>query len=55
MNLYQLAQQITDDVLGKGSYIRLNKFDPSRGETHQQFKEAPLPKLRHKREPKRNP
>jgi hypothetical protein len=33
-NLYQLAQEITDKVLGSGTYKRLNHFDPSKGETH---------------------
>lgn len=35
-NLYQLAQEITDKVMGKGTYVKLNKFDPSKGETRQQ-------------------
>ena len=48
MNLYQLAQQITDDVLGKGTYKRLNKFDPSMGETRQKITPAPTPKKRRK-------
>jgi hypothetical protein len=34
MNLYQIAQQVTDEFLGKGAYVELNKFDPSKGETH---------------------
>jgi hypothetical protein len=34
MNLYRIAQQITDDVFGKGTYKRVNKFDPSKGETY---------------------
>lgn len=34
MNLFRIAQQATDEVLGKGAYVKLNKFDPSRGETH---------------------
>jgi hypothetical protein len=34
-NMYQIAQEITDEVLGKGAYVKMNKFDPSKGQTHQ--------------------
>jgi len=33
LRLYQLAQKITDDVFGAGTYVGLNKFDPSQSET----------------------
>ena len=36
LSLFQLAQRITDEVLGKDYYRRANKFDPSKGETYQQ-------------------
>lgn len=39
MNLYQVAQQATDEVLGKGAYKRLNHFDPSKGETYAAMRE----------------
>lgn len=50
MNLYQIAQQVTDEVLGKDAYKRLNKFDPSKGETRQS--DAPKAK---KRKVRKNP
>jgi hypothetical protein len=34
-NLYQVAQQVTDEVLGEGAYVKLNGFDPAKGQTHQ--------------------
>jgi hypothetical protein len=42
--LFQAAQKVTDEVLGKGTYKRINHFDPSKGETHQ--KETPKHKKR---------
>jgi hypothetical protein len=32
LELYRLAQRVTDRFLGVGTYVRLNGFDPSRGE-----------------------
>lgn len=32
--LYQAAQKATDEIMGAGTYERLNGFDPSKGETH---------------------
>lgn len=32
--LFQLAQEVTDACMGAGTYVRLNHFDPSKGETH---------------------
>jgi len=31
--VYQAAQKAVDDVMGAGEYVRLNGFDPSKGET----------------------
>lgn len=33
IRMYQLAQEITDEILGPGTYVGLNHFDPSKGET----------------------
>jgi len=33
MSLFKIAQQVTDEVLGKGTYKRMNRFDPSKGQT----------------------
>jgi hypothetical protein len=32
--LFRAAQKAVDDVLGEGEYVRINGFDPSKGETH---------------------
>jgi hypothetical protein len=51
MNLYQIAQQVTDEVLGKGTYKQINKFDPGKGETRQSYPEP----AKRKRKTRRNP
>jgi hypothetical protein len=33
LKMFQLAQEITDEVFGKGTYALQNHFDPSKGET----------------------
>lgn len=47
--LYRIAQEVTDKVLGKGMYKKLNKFDPGKGETRQ------VSVIRVKRKIRRNP
>lgn len=32
--LFKLAQKIVDRHMGKGAYVRMNHFDPSKGQTH---------------------
>lgn len=48
-NLFRLAQEVTDKVLGKGTYRKLNKFDPSSGETFQRPARLRKPKANRKR------
>lgn len=33
-NLYQIAQDVTDEVFGPGAYEAVNGFNPAIGETH---------------------
>lgn len=33
LQLFQAAQEATDTVMGEGTYVKLNGFDPSKGET----------------------
>ncbi len=33
LELFQFAQAVTDRVCGPGTYVRVNHFDPSKGET----------------------
>jgi hypothetical protein len=33
VSLFRIAQEVTDNVLGKGTYKRINGFDPSADET----------------------
>lgn len=46
--MFQIAQQVTDKVLGKGAYQHLNGFNPANGETYK--KESPQkPKAKNKK------
>lgn len=34
LKLFQIAQRVTDETFGPGTYVRQNGFDPSKGETY---------------------
>lgn len=37
LKMFQVAQEVTDKYFGPGTYVKLNGFDPSKGETHKRF------------------
>lgn len=37
LKMFQVAQEITDKYFGAGAYVKLNHFDPSKGETHRVY------------------
>lgn len=51
LKLFQIAQEVTDKVLGPGTYKKMNKFDPSKGETHQRDSVGCFHQLEHIDEP----
>jgi hypothetical protein len=40
LRLFRLAQELTDRVFGKDTYVGLNHFDPSKGETRQHARQV---------------
>jgi hypothetical protein len=48
LTLWRIAQEVTDKVLGKGTYQKVNGFSPAKGETHK----TEQPKKRRKRNPR---